>query len=36
MLLLITSAELELMKEMRTKEYEKTVEWAKNMTMILI
>ena len=29
MLLLITSAELELMKEMRTKEYEKTVEWAK-------
>ncbi len=29
MLLLITSAELELMKEMRTKEYEKTIEWAK-------
>ena len=30
MLLLLTSAELELMKDMRTKEYQKTIKWAQD------
>ena len=29
MLILVTSAEVDHLKEMRTKEYEKTIEWAK-------